>query len=279
LSFRFSTTLALIAGGLLFASPGMAQSPGELIEKGFTKPSSCKELSFAFQGVIAKVEVKEGELVKAGQTLMTQDELIESTRLRGLKLEADRSLVVKAKEATLANKQVVLKRKQELFNKRALSESELQEAQLDVVLAEAEVELERYQGTVKAADVDLQTVRLDRMKLVAPTDGVVEKINLTAGEVADIDKPSVVLLDNDPLYIEVRTLPTSVVQSLKPGQELQVRYPREGWKPAIINQVAAEADARSGTQAIRLELANPEKRSSGLQMEVKIPSVPQTAER
>ena len=280
LSHRLSHAVAFLAGGLLLAAPAFAQSPNERIEKGYTKPSSRKEIAFPFQGVISKVAVKEGDLVKAGQLLMAQDEVIEATRLKGLKLEADRSLVIKAKEASLANKEVELKRKTDLFNKKALAESEFLAAQLEVVLALAEVNVEKYQGTVKAADVELQSARLDRMKLFAPTDGVVEKITLTEGEVADIDKPSILLLDNDPLYLEVRTLPTNIVQALKKGQELDVRYPDGQWQKAKINQIAAEADARSGTQSIRLELPNPEKRSSGLQMDVKVPTPPaQTAGR
>ncbi|HEX8340754.1 MAG TPA: HlyD family efflux transporter periplasmic adaptor subunit [Tepidisphaeraceae bacterium] len=251
-------------------------TPGETVEKGYTRPSSRKELAFSFQGLIGEVKVKEGQAVKAGDVLMMQDVRIEEARLAGLTLDADRTLVIEAKKAAHANKIVQLKRKQDLFSRGALSESELQEAELDVVLAAAEVEVEKHQQQVKVADVKLQDVRVDQMTMKAPVDGIVEKLNLGTGEVADIDKPAIVLLKNDPLYIEIKTLKTAVVAGLKGGQELQVRYPGEEWRPAKINQISAEADARSGMQAIRLEIANPEARSAGLEVEVRVPAVPVT---
>jgi multidrug resistance efflux pump len=120
--------------------------------------------------------------------------------------------------------------------------------------------------------VKLQEVRVDQMSMRSPVDGIVEKISLSEGEVANIDKPSIVILKNNPLYIEVKTLQSSIVAGLKSGQELQVRYPNEEWRTAKINQISAEADARSGMQAIRLEIANPEGRSAGLEIEVRVPT-------
>jgi multidrug efflux pump subunit AcrA (membrane-fusion protein) len=105
----------------LFAGGSLARA--EIIEKGYSKPSSRKELAFANQGLIDKVNVKEGQAVKAGTVLMEQDERIEAARLAGLKLDADRTLLIEAKKAALANKQVQLKRKQELFTRSALSQT------------------------------------------------------------------------------------------------------------------------------------------------------------
>jgi len=110
------------------------------------------------------------------------------------------------------------------------------------------------------------------MQLASPTDGIVEKVVQTEGEMADINKPSIIIVKNDPLYIDVKTLPTSIVQKLQKGQSLDVKYPGGEWQPATINFVSPVADARSGTQAIRLEMANPEGRSTGLEVDVKIPS-------
>ena len=253
------------------ALPAAAQS--ESFQQGFTQPSARKELAFSFQGIIGHVDVKEGDAVKAGQELMRQDDRIELKRLEGLKLDADRTLLIKAKQATLENKNVELKRKTDLFHNHAMSESEYLEAQLDVVLATAEVELARHDAEVKLADAGLQAVHVELMTMKSPVDGVVEKIIQSEGEVAEIEKPSIVVVCNDPLWIDVKTLPVSTVQKLRKGDELEVRYPgEETWLKATINLIAPVADARSGTQAIRLQMANPDKRSTGLAMEVKIPT-------
>jgi len=267
---KFSPLVALIVASF-FAGLAPAQSP-ETPAQGFTQPSRRAELAFSFQGIIAKVDVKDGDAVTAGQELMRQDDRIEIKRLEGLKLDADRTLLIKAKQATLDNKNVELKRKTDLFQNHAMSESEYLEAQLDVVLATAEVELARHDAEVKKADADLQAVHVELLSLKSPTNGVVERVIQNEGEVAEIEKPSIVVVCNDPLWIDVKTLPVATVQKLHVGDELDVRYPgQDTWKKAKINLIAPVADARSGTQAIRLEMPNPEHKSTGLAMDVKIP--------
>lgn len=260
------------------AARSPTQSIGR-IEQGVTSPSSRRELAFPYQGIIGQVAVKEGDRVQKGAVLMKQDDRIELKRLEALALEADRSLVINAKQAALENKQVELRRKTELFNRKALSESEFLSAELEVKLAQAEVEVSRHEQKTKVSEKELQEVRVEYMTLKSPIDGIVEKIVQKEGEVADIDKPSIVIVKNDPMYIELKTLPTRVVQSLSSGQELDVRYPGGEWEKARINLIVPVADARADTQTIRLEMPNPQNRSTGLIMDVKIPEVSTTAQR
>lgn len=274
-----SISVACVAALLVSISLADAQTAGERIEGSVTAPSARRELAFPYQGLIGKVNVVEGEVIKAGQVLLVQDERIELKRLEGLTLEADRALVIAAKQAALENKAIELKRKTELFEGKALSESEFLSAQLEVVLAEAELNVSKHEEKSKIAEKQLQEVRVEYMTLKSPIDGIVEKIVQKEGEVADINKPSVIVVKNDPLYIEVKTLPVDLVQGLKKGQQLDVRYKGGEWMKAAISKIDPVADARSGTQGVRLEMANPENRSTGLEMEVKIPAASQTATR
>lgn len=244
------------------------------IEKGTTVPSSRRELAFPYQGIIGQVAVKKGDKVQKGQILMKQDDRIELKRLEGLTLAADRSLVIKAKQATLENKQVELKRKTELFKRNALSESEYLSAQLEVVIAQAELDVSRQEQKEKTSEKELQEIRVEYMTLRSPVDGQVLDIAQKEGEVADINKPSITVVQNDPLLIDVKTLPTTVVAGLKVGQTLEVRYPGESWRPAKISFISPLADARSGTHPIQLEMPNPENRSTGLEVDVKVPVDP-----
>ncbi|MBC7783420.1 MAG: hypothetical protein H7144_06225 [Burkholderiales bacterium] len=273
-----SIGLALCAVLQLGAARLQAVEEG-MIEKGVTAPSSRKELAFPSQGIIAKVNVKEGDVVTPKQPLMEQDARIELKRLEGLKLDADRSLIIRAKEATLDNKKVELQRRQKNYDEKAATEFELLQAKLDVVLAIAEVDVSKHEATVKTAEAELQQVRVDLMVLPSPVAGIVERLVQSEGEVADINKPSIIIVKNDPLYIDVKTLPTAIAQRFKKGDTLQVRYPNGEWQPAVINLLAPVADARAGTQSIRLEMANPENRSTGLEVEVRIPESAQTALR
>jgi len=257
--------------------PSLAQTavptPGEEIIRGVTQPSSRKEMTFANQGIIGKVFVKEGQHVKLGELLMKQDDRVEQKRLEGMTFDADRSLMIKAKLATLENKQVELKRKTELFNNHALSESEFLVAQLDVVLAEAEHDLAKHDEKVKLAEQQTQEARVSQMSLFAPVECDVLKIVQSEGEMTDTQKPSIIVVTNNPLNIEVKTVPQALADGLKLGDELDVRYNEKSpWLKAKLIFIAPEADARAGTQTIKLELANPENRRSGAQIDVRIPA-------
>jgi membrane fusion protein, multidrug efflux system len=267
----------LLAGGLCcttLLAQSSAAVDATVIEKGVTQPSKRVEMAFNVQGVIGKVNVVEGDVVRAGQALMQQDDKGERARLEALQIEADQTALIKGKTAILENKRLVAKRKYENFLKKAVAESESQEAQADAIAAEAEVEIAKQQGRQKEAEVRAQADRVEKMTLKCPVEsGIVEKVVQSQGEMANIDKPSIVLVRNDPLYIDVKTLPTNVVQRLKKGDTLPVRYPGdEQWHPATINFIAPVADARAGTQSIRLEMPNPDGRSTGLAVDVKIPN-------
>src|SRR4026208_1786900 len=100
--------LALVVAGL--AAPAAAQvrnENGEVSVTGITQPSKRSKPSFYGAGVIGKVAVKEGDLVKTGQILMAQDQEIEALELERLMAEANSKARVEFAEADLDVKKVV----------------------------------------------------------------------------------------------------------------------------------------------------------------------------
>lgn len=271
------TIYATLLVAACFLAPAFSQalSGNEQIIRGVTMPSSRKEMTFAYQGIIGKVFVKEGDHVKLGQILMMQDDRVEQKRLEALTLDADRSALIKARLATLENKKVELDRKTRLFHDKALSESEYLSAKLEVEIAEAEYELAKQEQRVKVAERQAQEARVAQMSMPAPIDCDVQKIIQSEGEMTDTQRPSIVVVSNQPLHIEVKTVPQATAEHLKLGDELEVQYPGkpETMKAKII-YIAPEADARAGTQTVKLELPNPENRRSGAQIDVKFPAPP-----
>jgi multidrug resistance efflux pump len=119
-----------------------------------------------------------------------------------------------------------------------------------------------------------QQLKVDKMKLIADFDGAVEAIKSWEGELAtpEKDKPVIVIVKNDPAYVVIRELTTRQVARLSLGQSLEVRYPDEDrWQAAKIIYIAPVADATSDTQAVKLELPNPQNKATGLPIQVKLP--------
>ena len=71
---------AVMLAGLTMAVPTFgAETPRTL--PGVTKPSEQRDISFNGPGVIAKLAVKEGDAVQAGQSLIDQDFSVEQAKL------------------------------------------------------------------------------------------------------------------------------------------------------------------------------------------------------
>ena len=273
--FACLAVLALVTAGL--AVPAHAQvrnENGEVSVTGITQPSKRSKPSFYGAGVIGKVAVKEGDVVKTGQLLMAQDQEIEALELERLLAEANSAARVEFAQADLDVKIAVEKRKKG-GEAGVFSLAEQEEATLDRVSREKSLDianLEQSQNKIKARQ---QEAKVKRMNLLSEIDGIVEKIDVWEGEMVagDPSKPAIVVVKNDPMYIEIRDLNTRQVALLKVGETMDVKYldaPR--WVPAKITHIAPVADASSDTQLVRLEMPNPENKATGLPIQVKLPA-------
>lgn len=278
-----ATVIMAIVGSSLcgFSARGQtdaasAAAPAVVTARGFTQPSERRTLAFEGPGVIAEVLVKEGDPVKVGQVLMKQESRMDRHELEVRRIDAESTVEIEAARKEYDLRKVQYERKTKA-GEGAFSPSEVEEALITMELAELKIrEAEQKHKQAKVV-YERQGVKVALMELPSKIEGVVEKINVDAGEMADPQKPegAISVVKNDPLWVEVPLLESWQVAKLKPGQVLDVRYridAPDAWKKAKIIFIAPVADARSGTQAVRLELPNPDGRASGLDMEVKLPA-------
>jgi RND family efflux transporter MFP subunit len=262
-------SLALSVLGLLSF---LTSARAEQIVDAVTAPSQRLELALPQPGVVREAAVVEGDRVSKGQVLLQQDDAAEQARLRGLKLRADVGIAVRARETDLALKRIIYERKRRLFEQGGGNESEMQEAETDMKLAEIAVERERHEGAVASADAMAQEERVRQMRLLSPIDGFVERIENGVGESTDPQRPSIVVVQIDPLDVEIKGLSSRQVATLKVGQVLQVRYsPNDPWMDAKVKFIAPVVDARSDTQLVKLTMPNPTGRYAGLKVQVRLP--------
>jgi multidrug resistance efflux pump len=132
-------------------------------------------------------------------------------------------------------------------------------------VAQAERELE-----MKAARRDKQAVHVKRMELRAPADGVVFQLVTDLGANVDPTKPSISVVENNPLKVEVQ-VPALAFLNLKKGDKMRVSYDKKNWKEAAVSMLSPKAEAGSGWRTVYLELPNPEGDPSGLQAYVELP--------
>lgn len=257
---------------------------------GITAPSDQRGLNFNVPGVVHVLKVKEGQEITAddqkksptGQMLVAQqDDSVDLAEMVVKQAEAKSSeLQIKAAEEDLKQKRVELDRDKEMFSKHVLGKSELEKAELDVTIGMIRVSLAEQETEQKNQEVNAQKARVEQKKLYATITGVVQKINVHDGELATNDPktPCIIIVKNDPLWVEVdipvadaKTFQGRDPKAPKTETIMEARYLDEAqWADAPVIYINPVANAAAGTQRVRLELLNPRKLRSGLQVEVRL---------
>ena len=229
----------------------------------FAAPSGDVKLSFVGGGRVAKVLVKEGERVRAGQTLVELDDRAERVRVAKLKALADDDTAVRANDARVRQASVDLKRKEGAFRDGAATELEVEHARLEETIAKLTLELARVKQQQARREYEESAIQLERMKLTSPIDGLVEKVHLSAGESADPRAEAVRVVKIDPLWIDAR-VPIAQARPIRPGQTVRVVF--AGRAEPVAGKVihkAAVGDTAGNTLMVRVEVPNPSSAPAG----------------
>lgn len=277
--YKWLAGLALITAvpfGLALVPQGVAQSvkPNSGVVDCFTGPSKKVEMHFLNGGIIKAVAVKEGQVIKAGEMLMSQDDDIEKAELERMKDEATSEARILYYQAGLDVSVSKLNR-MEKAEKGAFADAELDTARAEKIQAERQIDVSKLDHKGDISKSIQQEFKVAKMKLYAPWDGVVEKVGTWEGELAtpDKDKPSIILVKNDPCNVVITTFSTAQVSQIHMNDIMEVKYPDESqWRQAKVSYIAPVAETRGNVQLVRLELPNPENRSTGLPIQVKLPA-------
>lgn len=239
-----------------------------------TKPSADVDLSFVRVGRIAGVLVKEGDAVKAGQLLASQDDKVEQLQLLQLKAKAVDRTRIDAAAADLLQKQEDLKKIEGARKKGAATDWELEHARLNVKIAELSLQMTKFEHEQDRGKYEEAKADLERLRLLSPINGVVEEVSVEPGESAQPMKAAIRVVQIDPLWIDV-IAPLPVAQALKSGKTCSVIFPETQGKGRGVEGriifVSAVSKAASDTLRVRVEVANPERRPAGERVAVSFP--------
>lgn len=237
-----------------------------------TAPSEDLTLSFTRSGRIAKLLVREGQRVQPDRKLVQLDDAVERMRLSMLKAKAENTTAVKAAEIRHARSEGILKKVQKAYDDKAAPERELDDARIEAAMAELDLQLARFAHEQNKGSYEEAKLLLDRMRLVSPVAGEVERIHVRAGESVDALAAVIRLVRVDPLWIDVPA-GIDLARKLQAGRQARVLLP--GAAAAALGRVvriSRIADAASKTLEVRVELPNPTGRPAGEQVWVSFPA-------
>jgi len=270
---KFTLSLFLIMISALVVVGPTASHALEI--QAVTMPSAEITLSFVVSGKIADILIKEGDSVEKGVLLAALHDDPERIQTEQLKVQAtDKTRILSAK-AELAQKMVDLEKFEAARQKGAVSEWEVAQMKLSVRMAKlalqaATIEREQFQRQYSQA-----IQQLERMRIVSPIPGRVEKVYVEAGEGVEKLGPVVELVRTDPLWLDV-PVPLPQAKQMAMGQRAVVLFPGNPTATkadGLIVYISSVADAASDTLRVRVEVGNPSDRPAGERVTVDFPQI------
>ncbi len=224
---------------------GMLSGKGIISGMGSISCPKTVELGFDDNGVISEILVEEGDPVKEGQVLAKLDSSV---------LEAER-LATEAKlasaEAELKYNQNELDKKESLFSKNAVSDTDFKKAALEVDKSKASIEYSR-------AEIRMAEAKLKRRILYAPMSGLVSQKHVEAGSVISPSSNKVVsMISCREAYAEIE-LGEKLFSQVRPGMSVRVKADAlegQAFEGRII-RTAPQIDKKHRTFIVKAKIDN-----------------------
>ncbi len=240
-----------------------------------TKPNRDAVMGFTFPVEISHVAVRAGDRVTTGQLLVRarDGEAVSSLAVQRVRAENDSN--VKTAKANLELAKLRFDAAQRAQAGSAMNPQEFEERRLAVAASEAQMAnalATQQEETQKLVQLQEQ---VQRYRLEARYDGVVDMVGAEPGQAVDINQPVLRIVNIDPLWID---LPTPIDETLNlklvEGSRAWVMMdaPADlGGGEVILGRVLSVAPVtdNAGTRRVRVELPNPRLLPAGLPVRVR----------
>lgn len=236
------------------------------------EPKLVVSVASEARGVVSRVHVDRGDVVKKGQIVATLESSLQEAAVSVARARAEAEATIKANQARVEFGERKLKRTQELAADGISPLSELDEAETEKLLAELSLVEERENRRIARLELARAEAELRLRTLRSSVSGVVVERLLSPGDLAGPD-PVLKIAQIDPLHVEVFA-PVSYLGRITVGMKatVQPEAPVRGTYPARVTVVDRVVDAASGTFGVRLELPNPRYRlPAGLKCQISFP--------
>jgi RND family efflux transporter MFP subunit len=249
---------------LLTTSSGKAQTPPTPAPQAseydcVIEPEQVVKLASPVVGVIARLDVDRGHIVRKGQILGKLEDGVEVATLALARARATNESSIKSAEARLQFLRLKHGRIDALHTKSVSTLAALQEAEAETNIAEQQLR----EATLNKEIAQLEVLHVEEIvnqrTLRSPINGVVVERLLVPGEYRNEQSPILTLAQIDQLRVEV-FVPTARYGDIRVGSRAEVRpeAPIGGAHAATVTVVDRVLDAASGTFGVRLVLPNPE---------------------
>jgi RND family efflux transporter MFP subunit len=189
-----------------------------------------KMITSRYMGIVKKMKVAEGDIVKKGQLLYEIDSKEIDSKKEQVELGISQAqLALQMNKNQQTNVLLNLGRYQRLFKKGMVSKYELENLQLAAKNMKDMVKIASKQVSQARAMKKEVMNQYNYLKLKAPNDGVIIMKKLNVGEMAIPGMPGVILTDLSKLSIIVE-ISESNLQHIKKGKQVDIEIPSINFK-------------------------------------------------
>jgi RND family efflux transporter MFP subunit len=225
------------------------------------EPTQTVDIGSPVIGLLEQVHVRRGDRVTKGQTVATLESRAEAASTALALFKSQMAAPTKTAESKIEFSKRKFQRRRDMNDKNFMSGQERDEAESDVKLAEAELQLAQENRQVGKLEWQQQSSLLNLRTIRSPFNGVVVDQYLYPGEIVEPGgqkKAILKLAQLDPLRVHV-VLPLAAFGQVKPGMAVNVspELPVGGRYTGRVKIIDKLVDAASGTFAVFLEVSNP----------------------
>jgi RND family efflux transporter MFP subunit len=225
-----------------------------------TEPSQTVEIRTSVEGLIEHIYADRGQMVKAGQVLVTLDSGLEKASADLAHFKATMKGAVQSGENRLDYARIKATRREQLQSDNYISAQDRDEALTERRLAESQLVESKDNQQLSEREYQRASEQLRLRTVKSPISGVVVERLMNPGEMSDnrdSKRPIMKIADITTLYVET-LLPLEALGKVRPGLEALVlpEAPVGGKYAAKVKVVDKVIDAASGTFGVRLELPN-----------------------
>lgn len=238
--------------------------------KADTKPSRDSTMAFTIPAEVRLIQVSGGQTVKKGDLLVRARDTDLVELVKGQRIQAEIEHEIKAGELAAELAELKFTR---LKNSGTYSKSEFDELRIQSATAKVQVEQAKSKKAIEERRLAQAEGQLERYRLEAPFDGVIEEVKVEVGQGMKDSEPVVRVVNIDRLWLEAYAPTAETIRlRLKEGSPAWVLVDLPD-KPRLVEgkvlYVSPVADSVSQTRRARVEIVNTEGWPAGTQARVR----------
>lgn len=249
------------------ASSTMARAVGCLIE-----PDRVADVGSQVVGLVERLHVERGDVVKAGQNLVSLRSDIERANVGVADSRARVDAEILAAKASLDLAQQKVRRAESLVAQNFVSAQAVEQARGEAEVARQKLSQVDSQQRIWVQERQVAQAQLAVRNVRSPFAGVVAERYVNLGERVE-ERPMMRIAVINPLRVEL-LVPTALYGRLAKGDQISVLPELPGAEPVLarVQHVDKILDAASNSFRVRLSLPNPGNRlPAGLRCKAEVP--------